>query len=80
MSAWHPSSAVQEARDARITAINARLVAISEALLPSFLPAAHVMALTAERDALWLELADAGEFPCLVRKDGAARYARKAAP
>jgi len=81
MSAWFPSSAAQNARESRVDAIRHRLAMIGFDLAEkSWLPASDLITLITERDALWLELADAGEFPCLVRKDGAARYARKAAP
>jgi hypothetical protein len=78
MTAWHPSSAAQHAREARVKAIWDRLPVLAHELEPSFLPGVVLTQVMAERDALWLELAELGEFPYLVRKDGPARYARKA--
>jgi hypothetical protein len=78
ISAWHPSSAAQQGREARVAAIRGTLAAISAKLDPSWLPADVIQGLLAERDTLLLELQGYGELPYNVRRDGAQRYIRKA--
>lgn len=68
----------QRTREMRVAAINTRLGQINAHLDASWLPAETILALTAERDDLWLELARDGEWPFYVRRDGPARYQRKA--
>lgn len=77
MSSWHPSSAAQHARDARVAAIQGELAQIANALLPCWLPADELTHLLALRDALLLELQTYGSLPWCVRRDGAQRYVRK---
>lgn len=78
MGAWNPSSTAQHARDRRVQMIQDRLAIIAIRLEPSFLPGRDVADLIEKRDAFWIELARYGEWPWLVKKDGPARYARKA--
>jgi hypothetical protein len=75
-----PSSHAQRKHDARVAAITARLDAIGVSLESAFIPGAQLVRLIEERDALWLERAASGEWPFLVRTDGAARYAKRARP
>jgi hypothetical protein len=61
------AESVQARHDARVAAIQKRLVVIADDLGPAFLPGRSLIALLNERDALWLELARMGEWPWLVR-------------